>query len=236
MVKGITYSDEKMTISQGVCIKSMKENGISDAIGYYPWLDLGDTFNWLNKDILSAERGCGYWLWKPLIIANTMKDMKDNDILIYSDAGVEWINSAQHIIDVMDQDIFLFTSGHLEHEYTKMDVAIKILGYMPENKEQVHASVIFIRVSEWSRRFIKEWLCFCQIPGMITDEPSRLPNHADFKDHRHDQSILSLLARREGLYLHYWPDELWFSTQRHRWPEDKYPLMFRHHRKRNNEW
>jgi hypothetical protein len=37
----------------------------------------------------------------------------------------------------------------------------------------------------------------------LTDLPNTcsLPNYPEFRDHRHDQAILSLLARREGVSL-----------------------------------
>ena len=48
---------------------------------------LDDEF--VNKylNILKHERGGGYWLWKINIINKTLKEMKDNDILLYMDAG-----------------------------------------------------------------------------------------------------------------------------------------------------
>ena len=30
--------------------------------------------------------------------------------------------------------------------------------------------------------------------------------------------------------------KLWYESQRFRWPEDKYPSMWNHHRKRNSEY
>lgn len=239
MVTGITYSDENMTKSADLCENSMERNGFDCTFLLSP-ANISDEFKNINKDIFTGVRGAGcYWLFKPYIINSHIQMMDDGDILIYSDAGVEWIDSAKHIVDVMDQDLFLFTSGHLHHEYCKKDVMNAILGSggsyrRPE--QQVHAAVIFIRVNDYTRRFVKEWLLWCQMPGLIDDSPSILPNHPDFKDHRHDQSIISCMAIRDGLKLHYWPDKLWFSTQRHRWPEDQYPLLFLHHRKRNEEW
>lgn len=225
-----------MTKSALLCEESMKRNGVARTFLLSP-VHISDEFEIINQDIFDGERGAGcYWIFKPYLIYKHIQMMDDGDILVYSDAGVEWIDSAQHIIDVMDQDIFLFTSGHLHHEYCKRDVTMAINGEKTNYLEQVHAAVIFFRVNDYTRRFVKEWLCWCQMPGMIDDSPSKLPNHPDFKDHRHDQSVISCMAIREGLTLHYWPDELWFSTQRHRWPNDKYPLLFRHHRRRNSEY
>ena len=232
MVVGITYTDENMTTSAGVCHDSMRANGFDKAM-IKTWADLSTEFRWFNKDILPHKRGAGYWAWKAYLIYTWLLELNEGDILIYSDAGCEWIDNPKHIIDVMDQDLFLFTSGHLHREWCKGDVLA--ITDKPDAL-QVQASVIFIRVSDYSRRFIKEWLLWCQMPGLITDEPSIKPNHPDFREHRHDQAILTALAIREGIKLHWWPDAIWFQNQRHRWPDDKYPPMVRHHRKRNHEW
>jgi hypothetical protein len=239
MVRGITYTDANMTRSGELCWKSMKENGVESVKVYHPD-EVNEWFVKFNKPIFDSPRGCGYWIWKPFIINENINLLQDGDTLIYSDAGCEIISDVNEIIKVMDQDLFLFTSGHLQHEWCKMDVMEAILrgstGLFVDNHLQVQASLIFIRVSDYTRRLAKEWLLWCQMPGLIDDSPSVLPNHPNFKEHRHDQAILSALAIRENITLHWWPDAIWFQNQRHRWPDDKYPPMVNHHRKRNNEW
>ena len=32
-------------------------------------------------------RGGGYWVWKPWIIVDTLRQMKENDVLVYVDSG-----------------------------------------------------------------------------------------------------------------------------------------------------
>lgn len=232
MVKLLNFADDKMTRSQLLCTQSAHSNGVEQVFSYAPH-NIGKEFYELNKTILDAERGAGYWLWKPYFIWRALQHCDDGDILIYCDSGCELIANVNEIIKAMDQDLFLFTSGHLQREWCKGDV----LAISDEpGALQAQASIIFIRVNDYTRKFIKEWLLWCQMPGLIDDSPSELPNHPDFKEHRHDQAILSALAIRENITLHWWPDALWFQNQRHRWPEDKYPPMLKHHRKRNSEW
>ena len=49
--------------------------------------------------------------------------------------------------------------------------------------------------------FFAEWLRHAQDERNLTDAPNQcgLPNYPGFVEHRHDQSILSLLGRREGV-------------------------------------
>lgn len=232
----VTYSADNMTRSREVCVQAAKENGADNVYEYTENMlyGSGDFFK-NNKEIIQSERGKGFWIWKPFIINHVIRDWcKDGDILIYCDAGVKLINNVSHIIEVMDQDIFLFSNGHQHVHWTKADIMQGILGKQIEDSyQQVHASVIFIKVNTFTRNFIKEWLLFCQMPGWIDDSPSVIPNHPEFAQNRYDQAILSTLAYKYKIKQHYWADERWYSSQRYRWPDDHYPLMFDQHRFRN---
>lgn len=203
---------------------------------------------------------------------DTAFSLPGNNVIVYADAGIELINNANYIIDRMDQDIFLF-GNNWEHAYwCKRDVVDEVwelpayddayLDYSPLHKsalirdedgglswdnfgKQVQASVIFFRVSDYSRKFVKEWLDWCLFEGgrLIDDSPSLAPNHPEFREHRHDQAILTTMAYREGLRLHYWPavynkdgapEFVYEKLPEH--ASDDYPILFSHHRKRNNEW
>jgi len=236
MVKLINFADKRMTTSQKICSESATEHGAIQVFEFNPEL-ISNEFYETNKAILSSDTGAGYWLWKPYFINQIMLQSWDGDYVVYCDAGVEIINDLSHIINVIDQDIFLFTNGLQHADWCKADVMEAINHEQIEHSyTQVQATVIFIRVSNFSRTFIKEWLLWCQMPGMIDDSPSLIPNDPQFAAHRHDQAILSCLAYKYKLTLHWWPDKLWFINQRYRWPEDRYPPMLKHHRKRNEEW
>lgn len=253
MIHLVTYSADNMTRSREVCVQAAKENGADNVYEYTENMLYGSgDFLKNNRDIITAERGKGFWIWKPFIINHVIRDWcKDGDILIYCDAGVKLINNVSHIIEVMDQDIFLFSNGHNHIHWCKKDV-IQAINYEKiveisrteqgagirvdenyNNYQQVQASVIFFKVNQNTRNFIKEWLLWCQMPGFIDDSPSKLPNHPEFAQHRYDQAILTCLQIKYGYKLHWWADARWYESQRYRWPEDKYPSMFDHHRYRN---
>lgn len=241
MIHLVTYSDSNMTKSREVCVESAKANGVDQVHSYDPSF-ISHEFLKSNKEIFAYKRGGGYWLWKSYLINKVIENLQDGDILIYSDAGIKWIANVNNIIERMDQDIFLFSNGHQHVHWCKMDV-ITTINYKEFNgakdpgyyttHQQCQASVIFIKVNQNTRNFVKEWLLWCQMPGFIDDSPSKLPNHPEFAEHRHDQAILTCIAIKYGYKLHYWADARWYSTQRHRWPGDNYPLMFDHHRFRD---
>lgn len=247
MVKLITYTDDNMTRSADLCRLSSLKYRVDEAHIYGP-LDI-DDFTYSINDVLRAERGSGYWMWKPYVVLSAMRHMQDGDILIYADAGVEFVAPVQEIIDRMDEDIFFFTNGWPHVEWCKVDCIEAILPHNTVFKgfsdcwkyenaktiKQVQASVIFFRVNQETRDFVKEWLLWCQMPGFIDDSPSKLPNYPTFAEHRHDQAILTCLAIKHGYTIdHWWPTQ--YSMHLPRSERDSYPVIFNHHRKRNWEW
>lgn len=69
----------------------------------------------------------------------------------------------------------------------------------------------------------------------------RNANHPEFKENRHDQAILTTMAYRDKIPFHQWPARYCLGTpqqfdhERGHY-EDDYPVLFHHHRLRNDEW
>ena len=40
-----------------------------------------------NQSLLKEKRGAGYWVWKPWIIRRALEKIRNDDVLLYSDAG-----------------------------------------------------------------------------------------------------------------------------------------------------
>jgi hypothetical protein len=240
-----------MSISRKKCIESfinVLKNGTEYHVHEWDREMIEQTeFYHLNWQILDQPRGSGYWLWKPYIICKAMLDMKDGDILVYSDAGVEFVNHIEHILEVMDGDVFLFGNNYNHVDWCKGDVlnlinpAHNIEGRTDYRvKKQVQASVIFFRIGKESKEFAKEWLLYCQMPNLIDDSPSKTDNYPTFAEHRHDQAILTCLQIKYGYKLHYWPAQYnngaFVYEKLDVYSQDKYPIIFHHTRKRNNEY
>jgi len=234
MILLVNYADHRMTRSQLICSQSAIQFGVETVIPMNPQM-ISAAFRQFNREILRTERGAGLWLWKPYCIFRTMLNCNNGDILIYADAGVEFINSVQHIIGRMEEDIFLFTNTHPNHHWTKRHVLDTMMpGWESKYQKdtpwpQVQASVIFFRVNDKAKAFVKEWLNYCQMPGMIDDSLGH--EYPFFQDHRHDQSILTILAYKAGYSLHWWPTQ--YSNHLPRSERDSYPIIFNHTRKRN---
>jgi hypothetical protein len=88
------------------------------------------------------------------------------------------------------------------------------------------ASYMLLKKSFVSMQFVSEWLAYAQDSRAITDDANTLgaSNHKDFQDHRHDQSILSLLAKKWNLTTY--PDPSQSGEGQNR----PYLSIFDHHR------
>jgi len=247
MIKLVTFTDSRMTISANKCVQSAMQHGADE---YSIWTpnDLSAEFRETMADVLQHQKGAGFYAWKPYIVHREMCRLKDGDILIYCDAGNEWVGDMRQAIDGMDQDILFFSNGWKHVDWCKMDVIQDILSnwfyslgangnYNSELDEftQVQASTFFVRVTPETRKFIQEWYAWSLVPGMIDNEPSKLPNVPTFQEHRWDQSILCCLQIKYGYRLHWFPTTT-AGHLRSGYEGDKYPVLLNHHRKRNEEW
>ncbi len=152
----------------------------------------------------------------------------------YTDAGVEIINSPRYLVDAMDGDIMLFGNHYQHRDWCKREV-FDLLDC--KDGFQVQASAILIRCSAESNYFIDEWMVHCQIRDFINDK-SWMIQYPSFQEHRHDQAILTAVAQKYNLPLHWWPavyNDGAFTYDKGTYT-DTYPPIFHHHRKRNDEW
>tara|TARA_R110000868_G_scaffold118763_3_gene314825 strand:- start:213 stop:989 length:777 start_codon:yes stop_codon:yes gene_type:complete len=170
-----------------------------------------DFWNLHGSFLLKRSRGFGYWLWKPFLIWQTLCQIPEDDILIYLDAGCQINTSAysrfqDYITLAEHHNACVFQQANpslLDEEYCKADTILAVLGQHGidtiENKVQLVASIQIMKSNTTTRSFTKSWFDWsCEDNyHYIDDSPSKHQNSAIFKDHRHDQSIFSLLYKKE---------------------------------------
>lgn len=167
---------------------------------------MGDSQFWPKhkKFIISNKRGYGYWIWKPYLIKKTMEKMKDGEILLYLDGDVKLRPGCGlyllYLVKKVREHKIIFSHTCKEIDWNKMDL-INFIGMNNQeflNESQCQATGIMIQVSEEMRSFINEWYDICCIYNLIDDTPSISKNFESFREHRHDQSIFSLLIKKHG--------------------------------------
>ena len=97
-------------------------------------------------------------------------------------------------------DMWLYRTDFLEKFYTKRDTFILLGADSPFYTEtkQFNAAIQIYKKSQFTEIFLEELLYYSQDKRIITDDPNTLllPNLEGFIDHRHDQSILSILTKK----------------------------------------
>ncbi len=158
-----------------------------------------------NKEILDEKTGAGFWLWKPYYINETLQQLGENELLLYVDSGTIIKRSLKSIFRLisLNQPVVLFTNEGPQSKYTKRDIFIYLDCDESKyyNAPMVHANIQLYLNCKAAREFAKTVLTIACKERLITDDDNILgkPNLVDFQVNRHDQSILSLLALKEGI-------------------------------------
>lgn len=214
----ITYGDDNFKNAKERIINEVKNTGIFNGnIKAYGPEDLSDDFVKKLGNIINESRGGGYWLWKPYIIYDMLNKINMNDILVYTDSGCS-INTSgnkrlNEYIDMISPKsgysvlAMQLKSGKHDNNSLKSKVwtSSPIFDYFNiklnstiANNDSILATMIILRKSPESLSVIRRWLDVAeQKPDLFTDKynsDSKLKN-PDFKENRHDQSILSIIVQ-----------------------------------------
>ncbi len=202
----IFYTNHKFRSRESFLENHYANLGFSKIIPYKSERIKTGKFYEKHKEILDCVRGEGYWLWKPKIILDTFKEMEYGDVLIYTDAG--------DILDITETDVlsfskhkdFCFTNwngrGHLHKSFTKRDCFILMDCDSPEyhNAVQLEAGFLLLKKTDKNIDLVKEWFDYCSVKQIIDDEPNLHGSNLDgWKEHRHDQSILTNLILKKNI-------------------------------------
>jgi hypothetical protein len=166
--------------------------------------------NWFFKKHerhFNFTRGAGYWIWKPYIIIDAMSRMSIDDILMYSDSGCRFIHDIKPVIDVMETmpgKVLSFSLAQVEKDWNKRDCFKKLNCDEPKytDSKQIMSTFFMCKKTELAEHVVAKWYEEVSDFHMVADEsvsPSSFPNYPSFKEHRHDQSILSLVCKTNGV-------------------------------------
>lgn len=173
------------------------------------------------------RKGHGLWLWKPYVLLKYMRHAANlGDVIVYCDAGYQMngnlaavvcgyfaANPTQTICVLRDHH---FAPGRrfLEIEWTKQAV-FKFFDIEPKSitdsadPEQAWAGFVAVKNTLLSQYIITKWLDACTDPNMLlldVPDDQRSKELPQFREHRHDQSVLSMLCRKWGIKPVQFPD------------------------------
>jgi hypothetical protein len=203
--------------------QSLHDHGIDRIFTYTP-SDIDFSFYQKNSHILDQPKGAGYWLWKPYIILDAMKRLPENSLILYLDGDMLMIDDITPLSELMSKhDRVFFYNSHQNLPYIKKD-AYLLMGLDPEqykNHTHLFGFFILLKNNAKNKQFITTWLNYCLDERILTDIPSTLgTEYQEFKSHRHEQAILSLLAaqysQEDQLILDYETKSKFFTSLNNR--------------------
>ena len=159
--------------------------------------------------IKENNRGYGLWIWKPFIIKKVFEIFPECELILYLDAGCE-LNNSPAAIKKLDSYIntaynyggLAFELPFIEKNWTAKCVIEKMDAVQFAETKQIAGGMFFLRNLPKNMKLLNLW-------GEIMREDNHAnllgickaqdPN-SNFKEHRYDQSIFSLLWKMSGLY------------------------------------
>ena len=198
MIVAINYADENFRDAQKLNTKTAYSKGKVDKVIEYSPENIDLEFYEMYKEILNKNKGGGYWLWKPYIILKTLNSMDKGDYLFYCDAGAAYVNKVEYLIDSLEkskQDIMPFELPLVEKQWTQSKT-FELMGCnksMFKESNQILATYMLIKVSDDSKAFMEQYLKFCTDKYCLIDSDDI---EKYLIEHRHDQSIFSLLCKK----------------------------------------
>jgi len=213
-------------------VGNAKSFGEFSSINVFSEMNLYDTSKEIKKyrDFLSSTRGFGYWMWKYFLLSEVMKNVPDDDLVCYADIGCTFnpeglLNFEGYKTIASDFGSLCFDLGHLERVYTKMDTYLRIF---PDNLDHLNtgqrcATTFFLKNNQENRDIVEEIkeICVENDHFYIMDKASSEPNHSEFREHRHDQSVFSLITKKYDFYCI--PDQTYWAPDWNRNGKD-YPI------------
>lgn len=194
-------------------VNQAKKTELFDECKLFTDTDLKNNTQFWKKHsnfILKNKRGYGYWVWKSYLIKKTLEEMNDGDILLYLDAGLEIDFRKKELLNekfkIVKKDYIMGTNVlnrfGPEKKWCKMDLILHLnmLDNKYLNTQQRQGGTVLIMVCEKTRNFIREWYDIVCHYNLLNDTSSKNKNLKCFKQHRHDQSIFSLLTKKYDLF------------------------------------
>ena len=163
----ITYGNEKYEkAKQRLCSQANQFKGITHVRGYGP-NDLPTSFRNKYKKVLDQPRGGGFWLWKPMVLYNHFKQLKENDILVYLDAGCKLNPQGnkrfQEYVNILDKSELGILSFQMHDQIEKWWTTREIFEYYDLDINGVHANsgqflggVFMLKKNKHSEEYVKK--------------------------------------------------------------------------------
>lgn len=205
MLLEISYATLNYKLAQIMNTRQARRFG-ADSVREYTPGSLDKNFIKQNKEIFEHKRGAGYWIWKPYIILDALDRVKEGDYVFYTDSGSAFVNKISYLTDALEvskQEIMVFCIDQKEYCYSKRDAFVLMECDEPAiaYSNQICSGYILVKKSRDTVQLMEKYYQFCQDFRIVTDCDNVMGanNYDGFIENRHDQTVLSLLCKKNGI-------------------------------------
>lgn len=185
-------------------------------------LNIDFRIKYIEK-LIPGSRGYGYWSWKPQILMQVLNKIDFGDSILYIDAGCHlnklgsWrLQEYFSMLEKSNLGILAFQAKTPNIDISPLQYDGRPLFNQPNyqwikgdlfdyfgvrqdpnytNAQAIGAGIILIKKNELSLKIISEWLSVINYDfSLLDDTLSKTVNLPGFIEHRHDQSIFTLLC------------------------------------------
>lgn len=203
----INYSSGAFDNGQRINMETGTHVAKFNSVVMYSPKDLDPIFKEKNSVILSHGKGAGYWLWMPYITLDALKKSAEGDYVFYCNSGAHFVGDINYLVKELEalNTFALLFYGYdetlpIEKVWTRRDAFILMdcdtLEYT--DTRQLFAGYTLFRNCPEAREFVSQYLKYCEDPRILLDVPNVMgkENYPEFNQHRQNQSVLSLLAKK----------------------------------------
>jgi hypothetical protein len=209
----VTFASSEFAEARDRLIESAVDSGQFTSVDSWNEARLAEDESFPGRPLLIHPRGVGFWSWQPHLILSTLEAIPDGEVVLYYDSGRY---RGGYTIKRQLGSLVAYAAAHEgmlpgvlvpqfgpNSRWTRRDCFVLMNCDQPVfwDHPQVQATFSIWFKNERSLRFVREWRELCADLRIVGDGPNTcgLPNHPDFVDHRHDQSVLTNLVVRDGL-------------------------------------
>ncbi len=165
----------------------------------------------------AAERNFG---WKARVIQYSLRD---SEAVLYLDAGVCLTRNPSKIFEIIKNDEFFMIRNNDNINADWISEECKEIMHATKFELQgcqVHGNILGFSNSQKSKSLLETWVKWCSLEKALV---------SGLKNHRHDQTVLSILVHR--LNLKFNQQEIFILESRHHSLATKKRLFFLAHRR-----
>lgn len=158
------------------------------------------------------SKGYGYWIWKPAVVLDYLSSTPDDvDFVLFCDVGCSFGDPGKFeesylrlLSGLNNEGPTLVQSMRRENTWTRKAVIDLYEDYGINNETetgQFISGIHFWKKDDLSLQIAREWKDLCESnPAQLLLDPDSINEElSSFEGHRHDQSLLSLIAKTQSI-------------------------------------